>query len=496
MPININWKSPRINTITALLAISIIGISLGIVVSKFSFEVPLALVFGIIVFILTLVNTEAGLVILIFSMLLSPEIVIGEVPGRDIVIRFDDLLLIIITFAWMAKTAINKGLALIIKTPLNKAIGVYVMVCIIATLKGILLGYVVPEKGILYTMRYIEYFLLYILVVNHIHNRKQIKFFLGALFITCAIVSVYGLIQIPQGIRVSAPFEGTSGEPNTFGGYLLFIFCLALGISLKKVPRTLKYALAGLIILITFPFLYTLSRASYIAIVFSFLTFVLLSKKKLILISVMTTIAVSVILIKPETVLQRVKYTFAFEDESLARVGGVYLDYSSSARIFSWMDSIETWKKHPILGRGITGFAFLDGQYIRILPEMGIIGLFAFLWLLWTVYKNSLGIYKQMDDNLYKGLTLGFIAGFIGLAIHALTANTFILLRVMEPFWFIAGIIMMLPKVKEEEEIELKRIEEKKKKEEAKKIKEKEKKEEEEKEEEEEGIGGGWHWDY
>jgi mannitol-specific phosphotransferase system IIBC component len=101
-----------------------------------------------------------------------------------------------------------------------------------------------------------------------------------------------------------------------------------------------------------------------------------------------------------------------------------------------------------------------------------------------------------MDDNLYKGLTLGFIAGFIGLAIHALTANTFILIRIMEPFWFIAGIIMMLPKVKEEEEIEKVRKEREKKKEEAKKIKEEEEKEEEEKEEEEEGIGGGWHWDY
>jgi O-antigen ligase len=499
MPININWKSPRVATITALLAISIVGISLGIVVSKFSFEVPLILVLGIIVFILTLVNTEAGLAILIFSMLLSPEIIVGEVPGRDIVIRIDDLLLIIITFAWMAKTAINKGLALFKKTPLNKAIGVYAMVCVIATLKGILLGYVVPEKGILYTLRYIEYFLLYILVVNHIHSRKQIKFFLGAFFITCAIVSVYGLIQIPQGIRVSAPFEGTTGEPNTFGGYLLFIFCLALGLSLKKVPRNLKYALAGLIILITFPFLYTLSRASYLAIIFSFLTFILFSKKKIVLITVMVTISVSVILIKPETVLERVQYTFKFEDESLARVGGIYLDYSSSARIFSWVDSFNTWKKHPILGRGITGFAFLDGQYIRILPEMGIIGFFAFLWLLWTIYKNSVGIYKQMDDNLYKGLTLGFIAGFIGLAIHALTANTFILLRVMEPFWFIAGIIMMLPKVKEEEEIEIERIEKKKKKEEVKKIKEEERKEKEEKEEEEEekeGIGGGWHWDY
>ncbi len=494
MPININWKSPRIATIPALLAISIIAISLGIVIGKFSFEISVALVLGFTVFILTLVNTEVGLVILIFSMLLSPEIIVGEVPGRDIVIRIDDLLLIIITFAWMAKTAINKGVALFIKTPLNKAIGVYVIVCIIATMKGILLGYVVPEKGILYTIRYIEYFLLFILVVNHIHSRKQIKFFLGAFFITCAIVSVYGLIQIPQGIRVSAPFEGVSGEPNTFGGYLLFLFCLALGISLKNVSRNLKYALAGLIILITFPFLYTLSRASYLAIIFSFLTFIIFTKRKIVLVTAMVTIAVSVILIKPETVLERVKYTFSFEDKSLARLGDVYLDYSSSARIFSWLDSINTWKKHPFLGRGITGFAFLDGQYIRILPEMGIIGLFAFLWLLWTIYKNTVGIFRQMDDDLYKGLTLGFLAGFIGLAVHALTANTFILIRIMEPFWFIAGIIMMLPKVKEEEEIEIMRIEREKNKEEEKKIKEEEKEEKEKKEEE--GIGGGWHWDY
>ena len=134
-------------------------------------------------------------------------------------------------------------------------------------------------------------------------------------FITCAIVAVYGIIQIPQGIRVSAPFEGQSGEPNTFGGYLLFIFCLALGLLLKKVPKNTKYYLAGLIILISFPFLYTLSRASYIAIIFSFLTFILFSKRKIVLITVMVAIAVSIILIKPEAVFFRVKYTFLFDPE-------------------------------------------------------------------------------------------------------------------------------------------------------------------------------------
>ena len=55
-----------------------------------------------------------------------------------------------------------------------------------------------------------------------------------------------------------------------------------------------------------------------------------------------------------------------------------------------------------------------------------------------------------MDDGLYKGLALGYIAGYVGLLFHALTANTFIILRIMEPFWFVTGLIVSLEAVKEE----------------------------------------------
>ena len=450
----INWQEPKVVAVIMVLAIFLIGMLMGKIVTGFSYKVPLVLALSALIFIITLVNTDAGLAILIFSMLLSPEIVIGEVPGREIVIRFDDLMLIVITLAWLAKTAINKGLALFIKTPLNKAIGVYILICLIATLRGAVLGYVTPEKGLFYVLRYVEYFLLYILVANHIHSKKQIKFFLTAFFITCAVVSVYGILQIPTGERVSAPFEGQVGEPNTFGGYLLFIFCLAMGLSLKKVPKNIRLALVGLIILISLPFIYTLSRGSYIAIIFSLITFIILSKKKLLLTSATVLIIVLILVLKPEAFFSRVKYTFQEKESRLARIGDIYLDQSSSARIFSWKDSFESWKKRPILGRGISGFGLIDGQYIRTLPELGIIGLAAFIWLLLSILKHSYRVYKQMDDELYKGLSLGFMAGFIGLAIHALTANTFIILRIMEPFWFIAAIIMMLPTLEEEESLQ------------------------------------------
>ncbi|NQT78842.1 MAG: O-antigen ligase family protein [Candidatus Aminicenantes bacterium] len=447
-----NWGELKFGPFLIVIVVIIIGIFLGQIITGFSFKIPIALILGAFILIVTLVNTDAGLAILIFSMLLSPELILGQVPGRDIVIRFDDILLAIITFAWFAKTAINKGLVLFIKTPLNRAIGVYIFICLAATLKGAILGHVSAAKGLFYILRYFEYFLLYILVANHIHSKKQIKFFLNAFFITCALVSVYGILQIPRGIRVSAPFEGEVSEPNTFGGYLLIIFCLTVGLLLQNIPNKLKIKLFGLTILIFIPFLFTLSRASYVAIIFSYLTFIILSKRKAILIFALATMLLSVILLRPEAVISRVKYTFQKEQGQVAKIGNVTLDPSSSARIFSWLDAFKTWKKNPILGRGVSGFLLIDGQYIVNLVELGIVGFFALLWLLWTIFKHSFNIHKQMDDELYKGLTLGFLAGFIGIVFHALTANSFIILRIMEPFWFLAAIVMMLPTLEEEEE--------------------------------------------
>jgi hypothetical protein len=445
-----NLQKPRIARALIILIAVVASFEFGKTITGGSYQFALIVVFGIIIFLVTLVNADAGLAILICSMLLSPEILLGRVPGREVVVRIDDILLAVITFALLAKTAIYKGLAILVKTPLNKIIGLYLVLCYVATLRGMALGYVIPAKGFFYLVRYTEYLLLFIVVANQIHSRKQIRFFLATLFIVCTIVSVFGILQIPSGERVSAPFEGAGGEPNTFGGYLLFILCIAIGIYLHNVSPRLKTAMLALSALIIVPFFYTLSRASYSGIIFSFLALIVLSKKKIVLVSVMTALILAGIMVKPEAVLSRVKYTFQERQVNLTKIGNIYLDPSSTARVVSWADNLQIWKKNPLLGRGVTGTGFMDGQYILFLSELGILGFLAFLWLLWSILKQSLNVLRKTKDELFKGITLGFIAGFIGLTIHAVTANTFIIIRIMEPFWFIAGIIMMLPTLKEE----------------------------------------------
>jgi hypothetical protein len=43
------------------------------------------------------------------------------------------------------------------------------------------------------------------------------------------------------------------------------------------------------------------------------------------------------------------------------------------------------------------------------------------------------------------GVSLGFLAGFIGLLVHGFAANTFIIVRIMEPFWFLTAVVVSMP---------------------------------------------------
>src|SRR5215831_20454530 len=100
-----------------------------------------ATVVAFAVFILMFIRTEAGLYLMLFSMLLSPEFGSGGgglAEGRGVVIRLEDLLLIVIGFSWLAKMAMNKELGLAVKSRLNTPIVAYVGATLLATIVGVL----------------------------------------------------------------------------------------------------------------------------------------------------------------------------------------------------------------------------------------------------------------------------------------------------------------------------------------------------------------------
>src|SRR5436853_1079292 len=156
------------------------------------------LVFGIaalVLFSMVFVRTEFGLYVVIFSMLLSPEFSMsgGLAERREAAIRVEDILLGVIGIAWLAKTAVNKEVGLVVKTSLNRPIIVYIASQLVATLIGMVAGTVRTSSGLVYVVKYVEYFVVYYMVVNNVEDRAHAWRLVGAAFAAAAIVSLNGL---------------------------------------------------------------------------------------------------------------------------------------------------------------------------------------------------------------------------------------------------------------------------------------------------------------
>ncbi len=418
---------------------------------------PLVVAAALAVFLVVFAKTEIGLYLVIFSMLLSPQFGAGGAiaESRRIVLRSEDILLLVVALSWLAKTAVNKELGLAVKTPLNRPILAYVAATAIATLIGYATGTVAGVGGFFYVLKYVEYFVVYYMVVNNLVDRRQAWRFVRAAFLTAVIVSLIGMTQIPSGQRVSAPFEGRDGEPNTFGGYLLLLMAMSGGIALETLRLRTRAIYLGLLGLMSIPFMFTLSRTSYLGVIPAAAVMAVLSSRRRVMVGTLLALLVAspvVLTLFPEAVTKRVRYTFEPErGQPTVRLGAVGLDPSTSARLISIQQALQGWTHRPIFGYGVTGFAFMDQQFARTLVETGLVGFVTFLALIWAVLKAGVGSFRALTVPEERGLALGFVAGTVGLLGHAIGANTFIIVRIMEPFWFFAAIVVALPGLAQEE---------------------------------------------
>jgi len=420
---------------------------------------PILLLAGVMIIIITFSSIELALYFLILATLLSPELTLGgsTLPGdivtgkvsttesRGITLRLDDIMLTLISITWIFRIAIRNEISLLRHTPINQAAGLYWFAAAFSTLIAFFQGHV-GMYGIFFVIKYLEYFVLFYLVVNHIHDEAIIKRLLIVMIFTCLVASLLGIAQIPQGLRVSAPFEGAQGEPNTFGGYLMFMFSILVGILLHTTDKKQRFMIFVMLAIIFIPFIFTESRSSYLSFAASIFFFLIYSRKKTLLIFMcLAGIALAPFVI-PKSVTQRIMFTFTqAEQEGQLQVGDVKIDTSTTERLKSWDRVLSKYfPKHPFLGVGVTGGGFLDAQYPRVLMETGMIGLVLFIWFLRRIWVTLRKGYQTLQDPVMRGVALGALCGYGGLLVHGIGANTFIIVRIMEPFMIILGLIISM----------------------------------------------------
>ncbi|MDX8408741.1 MAG: O-antigen ligase family protein [Mariprofundales bacterium] len=417
---------------------------------------PILLVGALLVITIAFTNVELSLYLLILMTLLSPEItfgggskaelaagVVNTTQGRGVTLRIDDMLLSLICFTWLFRMAVDKEVGFLRQTPINQPIIWYWSLSVIATIVGSIDGNI-GLYGAFFLVKYLEYFLLFFMIVNHLNDEDTIKRFLSVMIFTCIIASLIGISQIPGGERVSAPFEGEEGEPNTFGGYLVLMFSVVLGMFLHTSQRSkqLKFGLMlGVIIL---PLMFTESRSSYLSLVVALFAFMIFSRFKKLLFSMLMVGLLLAPVVMPKNMVNRILFTFEQQQQKgQLHIGGLSVDTSTTERLLAWHRVLFIdFPKSPLLGVGVTGGQFMDAQYPRVLDEAGLLGLAAFLWLLrrfWVLLKRC---YNRIKDPELHGAALGTLCGYAGLLVHAIGANTFIIVRIMEPFMILMGLLL------------------------------------------------------
>lgn len=444
------------------LTLGLIFVFISILIVKYALNYSpyklLMIFLGFLILFITFNYPLKSFVFLIFSMLLSPEIGVGAVSGKAVVVRYDDVLLILIFLVWLIRTALIKREPFLIKTPIQLPLLLYTSVYVISTLLGIIGGRLNWEKAFFYVLKYIEYYMMYFMIVNMLKEEKDYYRYIKYMFYVLLIVIAYSYYYYANAtgdlVRTTAPFEAPLGnpkesEPASLGGYYL----LAMGVMLALLSEIKGGKF--LIVLLSFIFLYpsfllTFSRASYMGFITLFLVFVIFVKKRKFFFLMGAFFVFLITFFLPglgEKVRARIEYTYkGLEAKNIVVTpfGKITLEDSAYQRYQSIERVVlNVLPNHPFLGAGVTGVGLGDNQYSLILGETGIIGFVLFVWLIYSVLNMSFKVYNKSYNLYEKSLAFGVFCSIFAFLVQGLGVNTFIIVRIMEPFWFCVALVSL-----------------------------------------------------
>lgn len=294
-------------------------------------------------------------------------------------------------------------------------------------------------------LRFIFYFLIYILVANIVKKNQIIPWI--NIFLTIGVVfSLVGFWQFltfsdltflvplgwdPHQNRIVSTFL----DPNFAGGYQTIIFSLAISFYLFS-----HKAIYLIVALVSFSSLVlTFSRSSYLAFLTSLL-FIGVAKSPKILIGFLLFFAVIFALIS--NVRTRI-------------IGAITLDETAQARIISWQRAATIAKDNFYFGVGFNTYRFAQVKYgffsvdspegghsgagadsslLLVLATTGLIGFAAFLFLLLTVFR------KIIKNTHISPIQLGASSSFLALLVHSQFVNSLFFPQIMLSLWFIVGL--------------------------------------------------------
>lgn len=301
-------------------------------------------------------------------------------------------------------------------------------------------------------LRLVSVFSVYVLTRMIFVSEQKIRTALIAVLFSTLLPILAGVIQFvtKQGMVMDgeqARIVGTFLHPNAFASYLLIILIF----SMAQVLEGTNFINSSLIISLMIPafamFLFTFSRGAWIVFILAMVFMGFMRYRKLL--GLLPVVLILSALMVP-----------GIHDRIINIFHPSQYVHGRSA----WEWRLDTWAaispiiaQKPLLGHGL---ATIEGEfkilahndYLRMLAEVGVVGLLAYLYLTFSLFLNTWKAYHAHGSKLEKSFQVGLLAIIVGFLVREFADNTLRNTVVMIYFWIFVGLVRNITQLKAEGE--------------------------------------------
>ena len=311
--------------------------------------------------------------------------------------------------------------------------------------------------------QYLSYFFILFLTVNFIRTNRQKNRVFWVLVAVCFISSTYAVFQFyniefkfwaRQGGRGN--IFSTFGNPNRYSGFvgavipaMVGYFLVVKGIRKYILAITIPLSYTGVMMTFTRGALMGLGIASLVMLILliGYLGYKVLFRYRLRIVYLLIVIAVITLTFSTENPINWSRFTVG--ERFASAVKG---ETSFVQRLMIWKISLMMVKDHPFIGEGVGTFKYhylnyqgkyfenpahkndihlavwareSHNEYVEIAAEMGIIGLFIWLWLIFTFFRGRINSLKKKREEKKESQfipQLGLTMGVLVILVHCVVS--------------------------------------------------------------------------
>ncbi len=268
--------------------------------------------------------------------------------------------------------------------------------------------FLVVVPGVVHTVRHVRWSIIGYMIVGSLYA-------LGTIF--AAPLGLYSK-EIILGIRRPEVFGSVSSGLGT----LIVLFASIAFSQAFYARKTLSRIIWGILTFVmSMGVIMTIGRESWIALFLALMTIIIVYTKNWKIPLVVFITLVPLVLISGITTFFDPSQTYGVD------------------RLKIWQDALNIWWNHaPIMGTGAGNYQFFDlaygtdvvgvahNQYLEVLAEMGLQGLFCLLWAIAAVGWICVKSFRTARSRLGKSLALAYLGYYVSIIFGGLFTSSFV----------------------------------------------------------------------